>query len=91
MLLERPIGRVAGRVPVRLGRFSGVWRPRMIVVTLIGLGLLTLVAAANIGHCAFPISLLQVLAVLTGGGDSAQQFIVLGLRLLMSASRGRAV
>ena len=81
MLLERPIGRVAGRVPVRLGRFSGVWRPRMIVVTLIGLGLLTLVAAANIGHGAFPISLLQVLAVLTGGGDSAQQFIVLGLRL----------
>jgi iron complex transport system permease protein len=73
--------RVAGRPPVRLGRFSGVWRPRMIIVTLTGLGLLVLVAAANIGRGDFPISIGEVLSVLVGGGDSAQQFIVLELRL----------
>ncbi|MDQ3762583.1 MAG: iron chelate uptake ABC transporter family permease subunit [Actinomycetota bacterium] len=81
ILLERPTGRVPGRVPLRLGRFSGVWRPRMIVVTLVGLGLVVLVSAVNIGRGDFPISLVEVLAVLVGGGDGAQQFIVLELRL----------
>ncbi|MGQ0774685.1 MAG: FecCD family ABC transporter permease [Pseudonocardiales bacterium] len=73
--------RVAGRPPVRVGRFSGVWRPRMIIVTLVGLGLLVLVAAMNIGRGAFPISPGEVLSVLVGGGDSSQQLIVLELRL----------
>ena len=73
--------RVAGRLPLRVGRFSGVWRPRMIVVTVLGLGLLVLVAAANIGRGDFPISVGEVLGVLFGGGDSSQQFIVLELRL----------
>ncbi|MGH3935960.1 MAG: FecCD family ABC transporter permease [Pseudonocardiaceae bacterium] len=73
--------RVAGRPPLRIGRFSGVWRPRMIIVTLVGLGLLVLVAAANIGRGDFPISIGEVLSVLSGGGDNAQRFIVLELRL----------
>ncbi|MGH3885712.1 MAG: FecCD family ABC transporter permease [Pseudonocardiaceae bacterium] len=73
--------RVAGRPPLRVGRFSGVWRPRMIAVTVLGLGVLVLVAAANIGRGDFPISIGEVLGVLFGGGDSTQQFIVLELRL----------
>lgn len=73
--------RVAGRPAVRVGRFSGVWRPRMITVTVIGLALVVLAAAANIGRGDFPISVAEVLGVLLGGGDSAQQFIVLDLRL----------
>jgi iron-siderophore transport system permease protein len=73
--------RVAGRPPVRVGRFSGVWRPRMIAVTVLGLALVVLVAAANIGRGDFPISLGEVLGVLTGGGNPARQFIVLELRL----------
>jgi iron complex transport system permease protein len=72
---------VAGRPPVRIGRFSGVWRPRAIAVAVVGLALLVLVAAVNIGRGDFPISVGQVLSVLLGGGDSSQQFIVLELRL----------
>lgn len=53
----------------------------MIAVTLVGIGLVVLAAAANIGRGDFPISLGEVLAVLFGGGDSTQQFIVLELRL----------
>jgi iron-siderophore transport system permease protein len=73
--------RVAGRPPLRVGRFSGVWRPRMIAVTVIGLALLGLMAAVNIGRGDFPISIGEVLSVLLGGGDRADQFIVLELRL----------
>ncbi|MGH3693988.1 MAG: FecCD family ABC transporter permease [Pseudonocardiaceae bacterium] len=73
--------RVVGRPPLRIGPVSGVWRPRMIAVTVLGLALLVLVAAVNIGRGDFPISIGEVLGVLLGGGDSAQQFIVLELRL----------
>lgn len=80
-LLERPEGQVSGRPPIRVGRFSGVWRARMIAVTLAGVALVVLAAAANIGRGDFPISLAEVLAVLFGGGDGPQRFIVLELRL----------
>ncbi|MGQ0773135.1 MAG: FecCD family ABC transporter permease [Pseudonocardiales bacterium] len=73
--------RVAGRQPVRVGRFSGVWRPRMITVTVVGLALMVLAAALNIGRGDFPISVGEVLGVLTGAGDRTHQFIVLELRL----------
>jgi len=72
---------VPGRPPVRAGGFSGVWRPRLVAVTLVGVGLLVLVAAANIGRGDFPISVGDVLGSLVGGGDRAQRFIVLQLRL----------
>ena len=80
-LLQRPAGRVAGRTAIRFGRLSGVWRPRTLTVTLIGVVLVLLAAAANIGRGDFPISLGEVLAVLVGGGADAQRFIVLELRL----------
>lgn len=64
-----------------MGRFSGVWRPRLIGVTLVGFGLLVLVAATNIGRGEFPISLGEVLTALANGGDRAQRFIVLEQRL----------
>ncbi|HTF48774.1 MAG TPA: iron chelate uptake ABC transporter family permease subunit [Pseudonocardia sp.] len=72
---------VPGRPPVRAGGFSGVWRPRLVTVTLVGVGLLVLVAAVNIGRGEFPISVGDVLGALVGGGDRAQRFIVLQLRL----------
>ena len=53
----------------------------MIAVTVAGLALLVLVAAVNIGRGDFPISVGEVLGVLTGGGERADQFIVLELRL----------
>ena len=73
--------RVAGRPALRRGRFSGVWRPRVVAVTLVGLVLVVLAAAVNIGRGDFPISLGEVLAVLLGGGERGQRFIVLDLRL----------
>jgi iron complex transport system permease protein len=79
--LERPPAGIGGRAPIRIGRFSGVWRPRMVTVTLVGVLLVVLAAAANIGRGEFPISIGEVLAVLVGGGDDAQRFIVLELRL----------
>jgi len=72
---------VPGRPPIRAGGFSGVWRPRLVTVTLVGVGLLVLVAAVNIGRGEFPISVGDVLGALVGGGDRAQRFIVLQLRL----------
>ncbi|MGH4024978.1 MAG: FecCD family ABC transporter permease [Pseudonocardiaceae bacterium] len=74
-------GRVAGRPPLRVGRVSGVWRPRMVLVTLLASAALVLVVALNIGLGEFPIPLGDVLEVLTGSGTRAEQFIVLELRL----------
>ncbi len=76
---QRPA--VPGRVPVRVGRASGVWRPRSVGVLAIGAAVLVLAVAVNIGRGEFPISIGEVLAVLAGGGEASQQFIVLELRL----------
>ncbi len=84
-LLERPgVGpeaRVAGRPPIRIGRISGVWRPRIILVTVVGAIAVVLVAAVNIGRGDFPLAISEVLATLVGAGDAASEFIVLELRL----------
>jgi iron complex transport system permease protein len=80
-LLQRAPSLVAGRPPLRCGQFSGVWRPRMVAVTLAGIGLTVLMAMVNISRGEFPIALGEVLAVLLGGGEASQQFIVLDLRL----------
>ncbi|MGH3601259.1 MAG: FecCD family ABC transporter permease [Pseudonocardiaceae bacterium] len=50
-------------------------------MTLVGLILVVLVVAANVGLGDFPIPILKVLDVLAGGGNRADQFIVLQLRL----------
>jgi iron complex transport system permease protein len=80
-LLERSPARVPGRPALRAGAFSVVWRPRYLLVLVTGLVLLMLATAVNVGRGEFPISIPEVLAVLAGGGDSGQQFIVLELRL----------
>jgi iron complex transport system permease protein len=81
-VLDRPrAARVAGRPAVRVGRFSVVWRPRAVLVLALGLAVLVLAMAVNVGRGEYPISIPEVLAVLFGGGDSGQQFIVLELRL----------
>ncbi|GJF06669.1 FecCD family ABC transporter permease [Pseudonocardia sp. D17] len=77
----RTPGLVPGRDPLRLGRFSGVWRPRTVVVLVVAAAVLVVGAALNIGRGEFPISVGEVLSVLFGGGDQAQRFIVLDLRL----------
>ena len=85
LLEERRAGRtaprVAGRPALRARGFSVVWRPRYVLVLVVGIAVLVLGMAVNIGRGEFPISIPEVLAVLVGGGDSGQQFIVLELRL----------
>ncbi|WP_181779669.1 FecCD family ABC transporter permease [Pseudonocardia pini] len=76
-----PPVRVPGRTPVRRGPVSGVWRPRNVLVIVVASLVLLLALAVNIGRGEFPISIPEVLAVLFGGGDAGQQFIVLELRL----------
>nr|WP_211176747.1 iron chelate uptake ABC transporter family permease subunit [Pseudonocardia acidicola] len=64
-----------------MGRVSAVWRPRSVAALVLGGAVLVLAMAVNIGRGEFPISIGEVLAVLAGGGDPSQQFIVLELRL----------
>lgn len=76
--------RVPGRPALRRGGLSVVWRPRTVVV-LAGAALLLFVGlVVNIGRGDFPISIPEVVAVLFGGGDRGQRFIVLDLRLPQS-------
>jgi iron complex transport system permease protein len=79
--VRRDPPRVPGRVPFRAAGFSAVWRPRTALVIAVGLVVLVLAMAVNIGRGEFPISIPEVLAVLAGGGDPGQRFIVLELRL----------
>lgn len=72
---------VAGRPALRVGPASVVWRPRTVVVLVVTAAVLVLGVALNVGRGEYPIGLGDVLAVLAGGGDPGQQFIVLELRL----------
>jgi iron complex transport system permease protein len=76
-----PYVTVISRTPVRWHRISGVWRPRLMMVTVVGVILMVLLAALNIGRGEYPISVLDVLRVLAGGGTSGQQFVIMDLRL----------
>ncbi|AEA22521.1 ABC-type transporter, integral membrane subunit [Pseudonocardia dioxanivorans CB1190] len=80
-LLEADDVLIPGRTPVRYRRFSGVWRPRIVLVTLLGLAATLLMLAVNVGLGEYRIGVLDVLRVLLGGGDPGQQFVVLDLRL----------
>lgn len=80
--LTPPGPAVPGRKPFRLGAsISGVWRPRFLLVALLGAVLALLALAADVGRGDYPISILDVLKVLVGGGDDQQRFIVMDLRL----------
>jgi iron complex transport system permease protein len=80
-VLEKTPQRVPGRPALRARGMSIVWRPRYVLVLAVGIAALVLGMAANIGRGEYPISIPDVLAVLLGGGDSGQQFIILELRL----------
>jgi iron complex transport system permease protein len=72
---------LGGRRPLRLGPVSTVRRPR---AALAGGGLAVLAVlllALDVGLGDFPISVPDVLRVLVGGGEQADRFIVLELRL----------
>lgn len=72
---------VAGRRALRAGPVSGVLRVRMLVVVAVGVALMLLLAAVNIGRGDFPITPGEVLNVLAGGGARGQRFVIMELRL----------
>lgn len=80
-LLARHPPSVPGRVPVRLGRLSGVWRPRTVLACMLLTALAVLLLAAGTGRGDYPISVVEVLTVLAGGGDPTERLVVLEFRL----------
>lgn len=77
---------VPGRRGVRLGRMSGVLRPRALAVPVLGLAVLFAVVAAAAAHGDYPIGVAEVVRVLFGGGDETTRFIVVELRLPRAAT-----
>ncbi|MGZ4518654.1 MAG: FecCD family ABC transporter permease [Mycobacteriaceae bacterium] len=77
---------VTGRRPVRIGPISGVWRPRAVLVPVALVAAVVLLLALNVGRGDFPVSVPDVLNILLGGGNKAQRFIVMELRLPRSLS-----
>jgi iron complex transport system permease protein len=75
------ISRLPGRPALRVGPVSVVWRPRVLLVAVLGLVVLVLGVALNVGIGEVRISVPDVLVTLFGGGDPGQRFIVMGLRL----------
>ncbi len=73
--------RVPGRSPVRIGPASTVWRPRAVLVPVLLAAAALLLAAVDVGRGDYPIGVLDVLRILTGGGEPADRFVVLELRL----------
>ncbi len=72
---------VPGRRAVRIGPVSTVWRPRAVLVPA-GLAVLALLlAAVDVGRGDYPIGVLDVLRILAGGGEPADRFVVVELRL----------
>ncbi|MDV8023158.1 FecCD family ABC transporter permease [Rhodococcus sp. IEGM 1330] len=58
-----------------------VRRPVMVLTTVLLAAALVLVTCVNIGRGDFPLSIVQVLDVLLGGGSRIERFIVMDLRL----------
>jgi iron complex transport system permease protein len=73
--------RVPGRRALRVGPVSTVWRPRSVAVVVVGLAVLVLALAVNLGRGEYPISVPDVLGVLLGGGAPGQRLVVMDLRL----------
>lgn len=66
---------------VRLGHVSFVWRPRMVLVTLLLAAVTFLVFCLSIGIGDFPIGLPQVVATIFGRGEQVDEFVIMDLRM----------
>lgn len=72
---------VPGRPRFGRGPLTLVWRPRLVAVNLGLLALVFVLVCLNVGRGDYPMSVPDVAAVILGGGDEAEQFIVWDLRL----------
>ncbi len=69
------------RRAVRVGRVSMVWRPRVVFVSVLLALTALLLAAVDVGRGDYPIGVLDVLRIVLGGGEAADRFVVMELRL----------
>jgi iron complex transport system permease protein len=60
---------------------STVWRPRAVLVPVAMAVVALLLAAVDVGRGDYPIGVLDVLRIVAGGGEQADRFVVLELRL----------
>lgn len=66
---------------VRVGQVSFVWRPWLVLVTLVLAGSAFLVFCLSIAVGDFPIGLSRVIATLAGQGEQVDAFVVMDLRM----------
>ncbi|MFF2962037.1 FecCD family ABC transporter permease [Streptomyces sp. NPDC057963] len=66
---------------VRLGHVSFVWRPWLVLVTLLLMAATFLVFCLSIGVGDFPIGLSRVIATILGRGEQVDEFVVMDLRM----------
>lgn len=66
---------------VRLGQVSFVWRPWLVLVTLVLAAATFLVFCLSIGVGDFPIGLSRVVATLFGRGEQVDAFVVMDIRM----------
>ncbi|MFI6082994.1 FecCD family ABC transporter permease [Streptomyces sp. NPDC051217] len=65
----------------RLGQLSFVWRPWMMLVTLLLAAATFLVFCVSIGVGDFPIGLPRVIATILGRGEQVDEFVIMDLRM----------
>ncbi|OKJ66616.1 FecCD family ABC transporter permease [Streptomyces sp. CB02460] len=66
---------------VRVGGASFVWRPWLVLVTLLLAAAAFLVFCLSIGVGDFPIGLSRVIATVLGGGEQVDRFVIMDLRM----------
>ncbi|MBB5938476.1 FecCD family ABC transporter permease [Streptomyces zagrosensis] len=66
---------------VRLGPMSFVWRPWLVLVTLLLTAATFLLFCLSISIGDFPISLSRVIATILGRGEQVDEFVVMDLRM----------
>ncbi|MEU1511123.1 iron ABC transporter permease [Streptomyces sp. NPDC005811] len=66
---------------LRLGGVSFVWRPWLVLVTLLLAAVTFLVFCLSIGVGDFPVSLPRVVATILGRGDQVDEFVIMDLRM----------
>ncbi|WP_255311862.1 iron chelate uptake ABC transporter family permease subunit [Streptomyces sp. PTY087I2] len=66
---------------IRLGRVSFVWRPWLVLVTLVCAAAAFLIFCLSISVGDFPIGLSRVIATILGRGEQVDEFVVMDLRM----------
>ncbi|MEU6995085.1 iron chelate uptake ABC transporter family permease subunit [Streptomyces sp. NPDC046465] len=66
---------------VRLGGMSFVWRPWLVLVTLLLMAATFLVFCLSISIGDFPIGMSRVVATLVGRGEKVDEFVIMDLRM----------